>query len=69
MVEVAYKMLTEIIEVQLSGDFKRGEKYVKDYFVWTPEMKTIAKKLKKISKRLNGTTEQKLADYLFEEKI
>lgn len=69
MVDTAYQMLSEIIKVQLSQDFNKGEKYVKDYFVWTDEMELISAKLKKISKRLNGTTEQPLADKLFEEKI
>ena len=69
MVPTAKKMLEEIIKVQLSGDFKKGEKYVLDNFIWTKEMEVVSKKLKKISKRLNGKTEQKLADKLFKEKI
>ena len=69
MVSTAKKMLEEIIKVQLSGDFKKGEKYVLDNFIWTKEMEVVSKKLKKISKRLNGKTEQKLADKLFKEKI
>ncbi len=68
MTKTAYKMLKEIINVQMSGDFKKGEKYVLDNFVWTNEMETMSQKLKKISKRLNGTTVQTLADKLFEEK-
>ena len=69
MPKVAYSMLKEIIEVQLSKDFNRGEKYVNDYFIWNDEMNIIGEKLKKISKRLNGTTKQPLADKLFEEDI
>lgn len=61
-------MLEEIIKIQLEGDFEKGEKYVLDNFIWTREMEVISKKLKKISKRLNGTTEQKLADKLFKQK-
>jgi len=68
MVETAQKMLSKIIRVQMSGDFSKGEKYVLDNFIWTDEMETISKKLKKISKRLNGTVEHKLADKLFLEK-
>ena len=68
MIPTARKMLTEIVEIQLSGDFKKGEKYVLDNFIWTNEMEKVSEKLKKISKRLNGTTEQKLADKLFKEK-
>ena len=69
MVETARKMLSEIIEVQMSGDFTKGEKYVLDNFIWTSEMETVAEKLRKISKRLNGKTTQKLADKLFKEEI
>ncbi len=68
MVPTARKMLTEIIKVQLSGDFSRGEKYVLDNFIWTKEMETMADKLRKISKRLNGEVEHKLADKLFLQK-
>ncbi len=67
MVETAKKMLSEIVEVQMSGDFSKGEKYVLDNFIWTPEMEIVAQKLKKISKRLNGTTVHKLADKLLRE--
>lgn len=67
MVRVANEMLEEIIKVQLSGDFNKGEKYVLDNFIWSDEMEKVSQKLKKISKRLNGTTEQKLADKLFEQ--
>ena len=69
MVYVARQMLGEIIKVQLSNDFSAGEKYVLDNFIWTPEMELVGQKLRKISKRLNGRTEQKLADKLFEETI
>lgn len=69
MVETARKMLSEIIKIQMSGDFSSGEKYVFDNFIWTKEMEIMGQKIKKISKRLNGTTEQKLADELFEEKV
>jgi hypothetical protein len=64
MVSTARKMLEEIIRVQLSGDFSKGEKYVQDYFVWTPEMDTMASNIKKVSKTLNGKVESPLADML-----
>ena len=67
MVPTARKMLEEIIEVQLSGDFASGEKYVNDYFVWTPEMETMAENIKKVSKTLNGRVESPLADKLLAE--
>ena len=68
MIPTAKKMLGEIVQIQMSGDFKKGEKYVLDNFIWTNEMEVVSQKLKKISKRLNGTTEQKLADMLFKQE-
>lgn len=67
MVPAARKMLEEIIRVQLSGDFSKGEKYVNDYFIWTPEMDKMAENIKKVSKTLNGKVESPLADKLLAE--
>ena len=67
MVPTARKMLERIIEVQLSGDFATGEKYVNDFFVWTDEMETLAQNIKKVSKTLNGKVESPLANRLLEE--
>lgn len=64
VVPAARKMLEEIIDIQLSGDFAKGEKFVTDNFVWTEGMEKIARKLKKINKTLNGTVEAKLAKKL-----
>ena len=62
--QIAYKMLDEIIKVQMCGDFNEAEKYVNKYFVWTTEMQGIADKLQKVDKTLNGCVENKLADSL-----
>ena len=67
VVPAAHKMLEKIIEVQLSGDFSQGEKYVKDNFVWTNEMEIIAAKLKEVNKTLNGKVTAALADKLLAE--
>ncbi len=64
MIPAAEKMLTEIIEVQLSQSFKCGEKYVNKYFHWTDEFELISKKLKETDKSLNGIIITPLADYL-----
>ncbi len=64
MVPTAKKMLEEIIQVQLSGDFATGEKYVLDNFVWTPEMDKMAENIKSVSKTLNGKVESPLAEEL-----
>lgn len=66
MIPTAKKMLSEIIRIQIDGDFAKGEKYVLDNFVWTDEMETISKKLKDIDKNLNGRTEAPLAKMLLE---
>ena len=67
MVPTARKMLEEIIQVQMDGDFAKGEKYVTDNFVWTPEMDAMAENIKKVSKTLNGKVESPLADKLLSE--
>ncbi len=64
MVPTAKKMLEEIVRIQLEGDFAKGEKYVLDNFVWTPEMEAMSKNIKKVSKTLNGKVESPLADEL-----
>ncbi len=64
MIPTANKMLTEIIEVQLSQDFNKGENFIKKYFNWTKEIDTISKKLREIDKSLNGKVETPLADLL-----
>lgn len=66
MIPTAMKMLTEIVEVQLSQDFNRGEKFINDYFHWTEDIENVSKKLKEIDKSLNGKLETPLADYLCE---
>jgi len=68
VIPAARKMLEEIIDVQLSGDFAKGEKYVLDNFVWTDGMEQIATKLKEINKTLNGRVEAKLAKQLLKLK-
>ena len=67
MVPTAKKMLEEIIQIQLEGDFATGEKYVLDNFVWTEEMEALAQNIRKVSKTLNGKVESPLADKLLSE--
>lgn len=64
MIPTAKKMLSEIVRIQIDGDFAKGEKYVLDNFIWTDEMEIISKKLKEIDKSLNGRTEAPLARML-----
>ncbi len=64
MIPAARKMLTEIIEVQLSQNFNRGEKFINDYFIWNKDIDAVSQKLKEIDKSLNGMIVTPLADYL-----
>lgn len=64
VVPIAKEMLSEIVRIQIDGDFNRAEKYVLDNFVWTDNMELIAQNLQKVSKTLNGTLETELADKL-----
>ncbi len=66
VVPIAKEMLSEIVRIQIDGDFEKAEKYVLDNFVWTDNMELIGQKLQKISKTLNGRLETKLADMLLE---
>lgn len=67
VVPIAKEMLTEIVRIQIDGDFNKAEKYVTDNFVWTDNMEVIAQKLQKINKTLNGQVESKLAEKLLNE--
>lgn len=64
MVPTAKKMLTEIIEVQLSGDMKTAEEFINKNFVWGEKNEIIASKLREVNKTLNGVVESPLADEL-----
>lgn len=67
VVPIAKEMLSEIVRIQIDGDFKKAEKYVLDNFVWTDEMELISQKLQKVNKSLNGRLETELADRLSKE--
>ncbi len=67
VVPVAKEMLSEIIRIQIDGDFDKAEKYVLNNFVWTDNMELIAQKLQKVSKYLNGRTESPLAELLLKD--
>ncbi|MCM1009889.1 MAG: hypothetical protein NC390_03285 [Fusobacterium sp.] len=67
VVPIAKEMLSEIVRIQIDGDFAKAEQYVLDNFVWTENMEVIAQKLQKINKTLNGQVESKLAEKLLNE--
>ncbi|MCR4715495.1 MAG: hypothetical protein K5751_14090, partial [Treponemataceae bacterium] len=63
-VPAAASMLKKIIEVQISGSFEKGEKYVLENFIWTDEIEKLAAKMRKVDKTLNGTVKEELANFL-----
>ena len=67
VVPIAKEMLSEIVRIQIEGDFDKAKKYVLDNFVWTDNMELIGQKLQKINKTLNGRTESELAEKLLNE--
>ena len=67
VVPIAKEMLSEIVRIQIDGDFNKAEQYVNENFVWTDNMEIIAKKLQKVNKALNGRLETELADKLLAE--
>ena len=67
VVPIAKEMLSEIVRIQIEGDFDKAEKYVLDNFIWTDNLELIAQKLQKINKTLNGRTESELAEKLLKE--
>lgn len=67
VVPIAKEMLSEIIRIQIEGNFDKAEKYVLDNFIWTDNLELIAQKLQEINKTLNGRTESELAEKLLNE--
>ena len=63
----AQDMLKEIVEIQVSGNIKKAEKFVNDNFVWDDKTEAIAEKLRKTDKVLNGETEAPLSMKLLAE--
>ena len=67
VVPAAQKMLKEIIEIQLSQDVNKAEKFVTDNFVWDETCEKIAKKLRETDTELNGQTIAPLAAKILSE--
>ena len=64
VIATAKVMMSELIELQLSGSVEKAEKYINKYFKWTNDMKTVAEIKKKASKLLNGKTTAPLSEEL-----
>ena len=60
----AQKMLKDIVEIQMSGDINKAEKFVNDNFVWDDNCEKIAAKLRVIDNELNGQIVAPLAKEL-----
>ena len=67
VVPTAQKMLKDIIEIQLSQDVNKAEKFVNDNFIWNETCEKIAEKLRAIDNELNGQTISPLAEKLLSE--
>ena len=64
MIPSAYKMLSEIVNIQLLQNFSEGEKFIKNNFIWTEEINLVSEKLRETDKSLNGVIITPLADLL-----
>jgi hypothetical protein len=60
--ERGYKMLSDAIDIQLSGDPEKARKYIEKYAVWTPQLQTLGKKLAAADKQCNSYIVEPLAD-------
>ena len=63
----AQDMLKEIVEIQISANVRKAEKFVNDNFVWDDKIEAIAEKLRETDKELNGQTVSPLSDKLLTE--
>ena len=62
--ELNINIQQKALEVITANEKNKGEKYVMDNFIWSKDMEKTAKKLKEISKTLNGRVVDKLARHL-----
>ena len=57
------EVIKQLVE-KIDDELEDAEKYVNDNFIWSDNMETIAQKLQRINKALNGKLETLLADEL-----
>lgn len=62
--ERGYKMLSDAIDIQLSGDPEKARRYIEKYAVWTPWLQTLGAKLSMADKQRNSYIVEPLADML-----
>lgn len=56
------KMLTDVIDIQLSGDPEKARKYIEKYAVWSQPLQTLGSKLSVIDTHRNSYITELLAD-------
>ncbi len=62
--ERGYKMLSDAIDIQLSGNPDMARKYIEKYAVWSPQLQVLGKKLSAVDKQRNSYIVEPLADML-----
>jgi hypothetical protein len=62
IVELANKMMSEVVRLQLDQNVKNAKDYISRWFVWSDEIDEVANIIKKHSKMLNGYLITPLAD-------
>ena len=62
--ERGYKMLSDAIGIQLSGNPDMARRYIEKYAVWSPQLQVLGKKLSAVDKQRNSYIVEPLADML-----
>ena len=62
--ERGYKMLSDAIDIQLSGNPDMARKYIEKYAVWSPQLQVLGKKLSAVDMQRNSYIVEPLADML-----
>lgn len=62
--ERGYKMLSDAIDIQLSGNPDMARRYIEKYAVWTPWLQTLGAKFSTADKQRNSYIVEPLADML-----
>jgi hypothetical protein len=68
VIERGNKMLSDTIDIQLSGNPDMARKYIEKYAVWTPQLQTLGAKLSAVDKQRNSYIVEPLADEIRQKK-
>ena len=58
------ELLEQFVRLQIDNNFEKADKFIKENFVWTKEIESLAKVVRKYSKVLNCTVNAPLAEHL-----